>query len=413
MKPGLLPATLAVLGVALLFHRRRKIVYWLAGGRGAQRAGPPKTRAAPQPKHGPPKTRAAPQPKPPPPPPPKSLATPHAGGPGLVGANQWARYDELGFVVLPTEQVFDAGELAILQRRLDEIQLGTADVPYARMMMQLDSATGRYEDAGEQTYGFKGPTLRYRKIQNLERDALVMAYLRKPIFCEACARVYGKATPISSFRTMLFSKPSRPVGAAAGGTALPWHQDRWKFLDRDPLLTVYLALDGATPQSGCVRLLPGSHRLGVLNPEHHSAFLTAEQAARHCSERARPLELVLQPGEVALIHNHVVHSSEVNTTDAPRRALSVSYMDARSNLAMEALTQQHPSGSGEIRSAGYPEALLPDGDAEGGPEFPLIFPGEREGVSTPRGGPLSRVRAVLRSARKTLDMRAALGEDEV
>ena len=39
--------------------------------------------------------------------------------------------------------------------------------------------------------------------------------------------------------------------------------------------------------------------------------------------------------------------------------------------------------------------------------------GEREGVSTPRGGPLSRVRAVLRSARKTLDMRAALGEDDV
>ena len=89
------------------------------------------------------------------------------------------------------------------------------------------------------------------------------------------------------------------------------------------------------------------------------------------------------------------------------------YMDARSNLAMEALAQQHPSGGGELRSAGYPEALLPDGDAEGGPEFPLIFPGEREGVSTPRGGPLSRVRAVLRSARKTLDMRAALGEDEV
>ena len=38
----------------------------------------------------------------------------------------------------------------------------------------------------------QGATLRYRKIQNLELDPIILAYLRKPIFCEACARIYGR-----------------------------------------------------------------------------------------------------------------------------------------------------------------------------------------------------------------------------
>ena len=33
--------------------------------------------------------------------------------------------------------------------------MGIADVPYDKMMMQLDSDTGKYQDAGEQTLGFK------------------------------------------------------------------------------------------------------------------------------------------------------------------------------------------------------------------------------------------------------------------
>ena len=43
--------------------------------------------------------------------------------------------------------------------------MGTADVPYDEMMMQLDSSTGRYEDAGAQTLGHKGATLAYRKVR--------------------------------------------------------------------------------------------------------------------------------------------------------------------------------------------------------------------------------------------------------
>lgn len=268
---------------------------------------------------------------------------------GIVTAEQWSRFDELGFFIMEASQVFGeelAGEgLGSLQKRIDEIMLGTAaGVQYDSLMMQLDSSTGKYEDSGEQTLGHKGATLAYRKIQNLEHDATFMHYLRRPLFLHICRRVYGSGVPVSSFRTMFFNKP------AGKGTELPWHQDRWKYLDVDPLVTVYTALDAATPQSGCVQIVPGSHKWGVINPSHPSGFLTAEQVSElELDQKAVPLEL--EPGNVAVLHNWTLHKSGVNPTGAPRRALSVNYMVGNTTFDREAFGSQGSTGT----TAGYPE----------------------------------------------------------
>lgn len=132
----------------------------------------------------------------------------------LISDDQWAHFRREGWVVLPKEQVFaDDAEFQALRDHIDDVMLGVADVPYDAMMMQLDSSTGRYEDSGAQTLGHKGTTLKYRKIQNLDLSPRIMAYLRHPLFEEACERVYGRGTPISSFRTMFFNKPARQVSA--------------------------------------------------------------------------------------------------------------------------------------------------------------------------------------------------------
>ena len=290
------------------------------------------------------------------------MALPTKGGkpPPRVTSEQWEHFWRLGWVVLPADQVFSSrSELEALQSRIDSIMLGEARVPYDKLMMQLDSSSGSYDDVGAQTLGFKGPTLRYRKIQNLEHDGVIMEYVRKSIFEDACRKIYGDA-PIASFRTMFFNKPSRHDDDKAGGTPLPWHQDRWEFLDRDPILNVYLALDPATPESGCVKIVPRSHLGGIVNPSHHSSFLTAEQAERHAPP-AQIMDVTLREGEVLLMHNWVIHSSGTNVTERPRRALSINYMDARSKLDT---SRFETFQGGELRSTGYPE---------GGNEFPVIF----------------------------------------
>jgi len=243
-----------------------------------------------------------------------------------ITPEQWNLFLERGWVVLSKDQVFGKNDgdeqFELLRQEMDSIMLGEADVPYDKLMMQLDSTTGNYEDAGAQTLGWKGRTLNYRKMQNLELDAVVSRYIRLPIIREACERIYGRV-PISTFRVMFFNKPSRM------GTHLPWHQDRWAFLSRDPLLTVYLALDDATPENGCVKIISGSHKRGVINPAHDSGFLNADQVEREVAgSDVVPMDLTLRAGEVALIHNWVLHQSGTNASDHPRRALSVCYMDA-------------------------------------------------------------------------------------
>jgi ectoine hydroxylase-related dioxygenase (phytanoyl-CoA dioxygenase family) len=120
---------------------------------------------------------------------------------------------------------------------------------------------------------------------------------------------------------MFMNKP------ANRGTFLPWHQDRWTALDRDPQITLWTALDPATKENGCVQVVPRSHRHGLINPTHPSGFLSKAQSAAICTED-RIVYLELEPGEVVLLHNYLLHASDTNRSSQSRRAFSVCYMEA-------------------------------------------------------------------------------------
>src|SRR4051812_41961084 len=135
-----------------------------------------------------------------------------------ISEDQWTFYEEQGYLRLG--KLLRDDELAALRQRIDQIMLGKASLDYARLMMQLDTDTGRYEDQPPQTRGHKGATLNYRKIQDLEADELFLEYMRRPIFREICDHVIGPGKTIACFRAMFMNKPARK------GTLLPWHQDR-------------------------------------------------------------------------------------------------------------------------------------------------------------------------------------------
>jgi len=111
---------------------------------------------------------------------------------------------------------------------------------------------------------------------------------------------------------MFMNKPAHQ------GTWLPWHQDRWRSLDRDPLITLWTPLDPATIANGCIQVIVGSHKLGVINPLDPSAFLTEEQARQH-APADKIVHLEMAAGEVVLLHNWLLHASDVNHTGIPRR----------------------------------------------------------------------------------------------
>ena len=239
-------------------------------------------------------------------------------------------FEEEGYFILP--QFFDRADITNLQERIDQIMLGTADVDYDQIWMQLDTDSGKYEDLSWGGNGFQKATLDYRKIQGLEADQRFLEFITSPFFVQLCERVYGPNLPITSFRTMFMNK------AAGKGTWLPWHQDRWNFLDQDPLLTVWIPLDAATLENGCVQIIRGSHRKGLINPDHSSGFLTETQAIEHALvENVVPI--LVKPGDLVVLHNHLLHASDKNRTSSPRRALSVCYMNGYTkNIAEPAVT---------------------------------------------------------------------------
>ena len=239
--------------------------------------------------------------------------------PTTLTAEQWQQYDQNGFLRLG--KLLTDQELQDLQDRIDAIMLGQVDVAYDQMLMQRAAADGDATSNGPQTKGFKGATLDYRKIQGLELDPPFHRYISRPLFRHIAARIYGTDTDVGIFRSMFLNKPANL------GTPLPWHQDHWSNLDRNPLVTIYTALDKARADNGCLSIIPRSHRLGVINPSGGSGFLSAEQAEEVAANHESML-LELEAGEVVVLHNWTLHSSAGNTSDRPRRAFSLCLMEA-------------------------------------------------------------------------------------
>ena len=244
-----------------------------------------------------------------------------------ISSKQWEKFDRDGYLLLG--RVCSSKDITQLGNRINDIMLGKADVDYERMMMQLDCSDGPGSKPGPQSFGFKGATLAYRKIQDLENDPIFLRYMQESLFQDICAKVYGVKTNIACFRAMFMNKP------ASEGTNLVWHQDRWTNLDRDPKITIWTAIDNCNIANGCVQIIPGSHRI-LINSESTSGFLTPEQT-NDILKKNIPIPLELNAGEVILLHNWLLHSSDVNRTNDPRRAFSVCYMDAntRSNSGQE------------------------------------------------------------------------------
>jgi non-heme Fe2+,alpha-ketoglutarate-dependent halogenase len=102
---------------------------------------------------------------------------------------------------------------------------------------------------------------------------------------------------------------------ADGKTFAGWHQDT-AYADVKPIVVIVaLALSPARAENGCIRGVPGSHR-GPLLP-HKEAFatnslLSREQFIDSPIDDAAAVDFALDPGEIALFNNAMIHSSKPN-----------------------------------------------------------------------------------------------------
>ena len=230
-----------------------------------------------------------------------------------ISDDELTHWREHGYVRLG--HVASASDIEALAKRIDDIMLGT--VAYPNMTMQLCPSAGDPEKA-KQTREHKGSSLKYRKIQDLEWDPLFLAYIQHSLFRDITYKIIGEE--VSCFRAMFMNKP------AGQGILLPWHQDgtgAWR-LSVAPQVTIWTALDDTSIANGCLRIVPGTHHAPIVP---NRDFLKEKEMAMHAPEE-KQLCVEMERGEVILLHNWTLHSSTPNSTDRPRRAFSICYVDA-------------------------------------------------------------------------------------
>jgi len=109
-----------------------------------------------------------------------------------------------------------------------------------------------------------------------------------------------------------------------------WHQDTYYYgLEPPETLTAWLSITHSNLESGCVRVIPGSHRsrevVAFENVTHENNLLARGQTIAGVDEEAA-VPMVLEPGEFSMHHEAVVHGSDPNRSDDRRIGLSIHYI---------------------------------------------------------------------------------------
>jgi phytanoyl-CoA hydroxylase len=162
-----------------------------------------------------------------------------------------------------------------------------------------------------------------RTFAQLQRLADTHAEMAKLILDERLGEIVGTLAGVDGLRVWHDQALIKP----AYGNPTAWHLDNpfWSFSSRDAI-SIWIALDDATVQNGCLWYLPGTHssarfELVELGQSFGDLFddypewLELEPVAAPCSAGG------------AVFHNGLTaHAAGANVTPRPRRAMTCAYM---------------------------------------------------------------------------------------
>ncbi len=138
---------------------------------------------------------------------------------------------------------------------------------------------------------------------------------------------------VSVFFSQVFMKPPEVGGPK------PVHQDNFYFGpdDQDATLTVWIALDNATVENGCLYYGDGSNLREVLDhfaPEDEPFNL---QVPEGIMEQFEMTPAPVPSGGISFHHGNTLHQSSNNTSQRPRRAVAFHYLRNDAKLVQPGL----------------------------------------------------------------------------
>jgi ectoine hydroxylase-related dioxygenase (phytanoyl-CoA dioxygenase family) len=223
-------------------------------------------------------------------------------------------YRENGYLVL---------ENALSAAEIDELRRETA-----RLCRNDDGALGQVAPAGP---GMADDDA-MRRILCLhfphKLSKIFYSALAQPGIVDVLTRVVGPN--VKAMQSMLFMK-------AAGKPGQAWHQDEDYIPTRDrSLIGAWIALDDATVENGCLWVLPGSQKRGILWPQKFhfdDRFDCARESYNFPGSDSDGVPVEVKTGSVVFFNGYLLHRSLPNRAQTGfRRSLVNHYMSAESLL---------------------------------------------------------------------------------
>lgn len=229
-----------------------------------------------------------------------------SGGFDAITGAHLEQYRELGF--LSIEDAFAPDEVrSAIDGLLDLIGGGNPDFKSiqfeARAQDRLDTLSiEQKQDAVRKLMWFT------------EFDARLKALSHHPKLLALVERILG--TQPTMFQDMALLKPPRL------GREKPWHQDKAYFnIDpREQVVGVWIALDEATVDNGCMHLLPQIPRQPIVHFQRRDWQICDTEILGKAGVAAP-----LKPGGLLLFDGLLVHGTPHNNSDLRRRAVQFHY----------------------------------------------------------------------------------------
>lgn len=211
--------------------------------------------------------------------------------------NQMSRFSHDGFLKIP--QLVDLDRVHMLKARVQELGRGEGD---ERITRQVEPDVAESGDAA--------PPRKFHQVAAY--DAVFQGYLQSDLVRNTLATFLGPDFLVYS--DIVFMKPARI------GSRQPYHQDRvlgYHIDDQAGMVGLWLALDRADEENGCLRFLPGSHKDRLTREE-------ADDIEQRAIAGKLPDEVVVpaEPGDGILLNSLVLHASEPNRSNRSRWAYS-------------------------------------------------------------------------------------------
>ena len=232
---------------------------------------------------------------------------------------QLSQMDDLGYCVL--DEVFTVDEMDALADWIDAYQIRH------EAEIRAKGGTEGISRAGEISFtAFLA-----------EHNERIADFCRRHEFIEITTQLLGPDVDLY-WNQSVFKQPE-------GTREFPWHQDDgYTPVEPSPYLTLWLAVNDATPENGCISVLPGSHKRGLVPHEQTPIGLS-------CYSNGEPDQGIRVPpraGSIACFWSLLFHKSGPNASTGVRKGYVIQYSVAGlKNLRTgEILTDRIPIARG-------------------------------------------------------------------